>query len=216
MDNQSDIAQFSDLLMSSTEAMFESGQPLMNRIVPTETPAEIWTHYPNSDVINGPAGSRYFYHCHPPGERIDGEHGHFHLFLDKSAMPGGVAPLISPPPENLAKTRADVVHIAALAISVSGLPLAWFGINRWVTDEWVYPAETIIGLLERFDMRGPMGDPLVNDWLTGIVGLARQDLTEILHERDRVLKASDPSGEDRQVEVTSTIPISLEKLFAIA
>lgn len=206
-------AELTDLLMSSTAAMFAGGRPLMNRILPSEQPAELWQHYPPDDVVNGAAGSRYFYHCHPPAERSDGEHGHFHLFLDTSVMPGSVAPIIPPPPATPDEPRADVVHIGALAISTDGLPLCWFTTNRWVTDEWIYPAEAVIDQLAQFDLRGPVGDPLVNDWLTAMVGLSRGDLADLLRQRDTVLAARDITGEDRSVEITSIMPIALERLF---
>lgn len=203
-----------DLLMTSTAAMFAEGKPLMNRLLPATQPAELWQHYPPDDVVNGAAGSRFFYHCHPVEERSAGEHGHFHLFLAKSAMPDNAVPLIAPPPpSNPDAPRADVVHLGALAISTEGLPLCWFTTNRWVTDEWIYPASALIAQLVRFDLRGPDGDPLVNDWLTAMVGLCRADLADLLAQRDAVLEANDPSGENRAVEITSIKPISLERLF---
>lgn len=207
-------AELTELLMSSTAAMFADGQPLMNRVLPADAPAEVWAHYPAGDVVNGAAGSRYFYHCHPPAERSEGEHGHFHLFFDKSAIRAGTAPMIAPPAVGSGEPRADVVHIGALAISTDGLPLCWFTTNRWVTDEWLYPAEAVIAQLARFDLRGPDGDPLVNDWLTAMVGLCRADLADLLTERDGVLRARDLTGEDRTVEVTSLKLINLEELFA--
>jgi hypothetical protein len=206
-------AELTDLLMTSTAAMFAEGQPLMNRVLPTAEPAELWQHYPPDDVVNGAAGSRYFYHCHPPAERSEGEHGHFHLFLDTSVMPDGVDPIIAPLPATPDEPRADVVHIGALAISSEGLPLCWFTTNRWVSDEWIYPAEAVIDQLAKFDLRGPDGDPMVNDWLTAIVGLSRGDLAELLRQRDAVLEARDMSGEDRSVEITSIMPIALERLL---
>lgn len=193
--------------------MFAGGRPLMNRILPAAEAAQLWQHYPANDVVNGAAGSRYFYHCHPPAERSDGEHGHFHLFLDKSAVPADAQPIIAPPTPKTDEPRADVVHIGALAISTEGLPLCWFTTNRWVTDEWIYPASAVIAQLARFDLRGPDGDPLVNDWLTAMVGLSRGDLAELLRQRDAVLEAGDMTGEDRSVEITSMMPIALERLF---
>lgn len=205
--------QLTDLLMTSTAAMFAEGRPLMSRILPAEDAAQLWHHYPPDDVVNGAAGSRFFYHCHPPAERGTGEHGHFHLFLAKSAMPGIAIPMIAPRAVLSDEPRADVVHIGALAISTEGLPLWWFTTNRWVTDEWLYPAAAVIGELARFDLRGPDGDPLVNDWLTAMVGLCRGDLAELLKQRDAALKAADITGENRSVEITSSMPISLERLF---
>lgn len=208
---------FADMLFSSTQEMFDSGQPLMNRVLPSDGNVQIWDHYPEGDVVNGPAGCRYFYHCHPVGERGEGEHGHFHLFFDKAAMPATFDPLIAAPEAPKDQPRANVVHIAALAISNEGLPIEWFGTNRWVTDEWLYPADAIIGMLGQFDLTGQSGDPLVNQWLTAMLGLSHAPLAKILHERDDYLRKADMSGtthgEDRAVEITSAAPISLESLL---
>lgn len=204
---------WSDLLISSTQEMFAQGLPMMSRVLPDDAVAEIWTHYPDGDVVNGAAGSRYFYHCHPPGERGEGEHGHFHLFLAKSAMPQDAVPLRKPPKAGRKERRADVVHIAALSISTEGLPLAWFTTNRWVTDEWLYPAPVVASCLDRFDLRGDDGDPLVNAWITAITALSRPRLIALLAERDRVLAAQDPTGEDRQVEIASHEQIMIENLL---
>jgi len=121
--------------------------------------------------------------------------------------------MIVPPVATSDEPRADVVHIGALTISTDGLPLWWFTTNRWVTDEWLYPAEAVIDRLARFNLRGPDGDPLVNDWLTAMVGLCRDDLADLLVQRDAALKARDLTGEDRSVEITSSRSISLERLF---
>lgn len=204
---------WSRLLLSSTESMFAEGKPLMQRVLPHEAPIEIWRHYPGGDVVSGEAGSRYFYHCHPPGERAEGEHGHFHLFLARSAMPVGARPLRPIPSSSPQGPRADVVHIAALAISTDGLPISWFTTNRWVTDEWLYPWDVITQVIDRFDMRGADGDPFVNDWLTAMVALSRDILADLLMQRDAVLEQRDLTGEDRAVEITSLTRISLDQLF---
>ena len=203
-----------ELLMSSTEAMFAKGVPLMNHVLPKDGAAEIWEHYPDGDIVNGEAGSRFFYHSHPPGERIDGEHGHFHLFFAKESMPSEANPLIPAPDlEQDEEPRVDVVHIAALSISLEGLPMQWFTTNRWVTDEWVYPADDIMAQIERFDLRGQQGDPLINQWLTAMVGLSRGKIGQLLAERDVQLRAKDMTGEDNAVEIMSAAPINFEELF---
>ena len=206
---------FQDLLMNSTTQMFESGLPLMSRVLPEDGTAEVYAHYPPGDVVNGPASSRYFYHSHPPEEREADEHGHFHLFLGGHVFANAErGPLIAPPPLKDGAARADVVHIAALSIGYDGLPLRWFGTNRWVTDECLYPASTIIAALSRFDLRGERGDPLINDWLTALLQLARKDIADILKERDAVLKAKDLTGENRSLEVTGVRPIDLTALLS--
>lgn len=205
---------WSNLLLSSTQSMFAEGKPLMQRVLPQEAPIEVWHHYPAGDVVFGEAGSRYFYHCHPPGERAEGEHGHFHLFLAQSAMPAEAQPLRPMPSTSPQGPRADVVHIAALAISTDGLPISWFTTNRWVTDEWLYPGDVIAQVLDRFDLRGADGDPFVNDWLTAMMALSRGMLVDLLMQRDAVLEKHDPTGEDRTLEITSLSHISLDELFS--
>lgn len=194
--------------------MFQSGKPLMSRLLPEDGTSEAWAHYPADDVVNGAISSRYFYHSHPPDEREADEHGHFHLFVGKEAMPDKAKALIAPPPLPKGQKRADVVHIAALAIGYDGLPLRWFGTNRWVTDEWLYPARAVITVLDSFDLRGQSGDPLINDWLTSILHLSRADIVNILEERDEVLQRNDITGENREVEVTGTRDVSLESLLS--
>jgi hypothetical protein len=200
------------MLLMSSQAMFDSGRPLMRRILPDD-PGGIrqWDHYPNRDVVNGPLKCRWFYHCHPPEERGAGEHGHFHLFVDKSAVAPDVLPLVTgrPAPES----QVDVVHIAALSISTDGLPLEWFTVNRWVTDEWLYPAPAIISLLPQISFRGRRGNGQVNRWLTAIVALYRGELADLLLQRDAVLIKSDLSGDDQNIEITSRCPVDLMTLF---
>lgn len=215
MTGTSDRHALTELLFTSTQAMFDEGRPLMQRVVPPGAPPEVFAHYPPGDVVNRQSGSRYFYHCHPPGARIEGEHGHFHIFFERSSMPAGTSPLIArPKPAARPKKKlADVVHIAALSISLEGLPIHWFTTNRWVTDEWVFRARDIVRELDRFDMRGAQkGDPHVNDWITALVGLAACDIAGLLEQRDAMLE-TDPEGDDRGREILSQAPIVLEALL---
>lgn len=205
---------YEELLISSTTQMFQSGKPLMSRLLPEDGTSEAWAHYPEGDVVNGAISSRYFYHSHPPDERDADEHGHFHLFVGKGAMPDDIDALMAPPALPKGQKRADVVHIAALAIGYDGLPIRWFGTNRWVTDEWLYPADAVIDALDCFDLRGQVGDPLINEWLSAIMHLSRDTISEILRERDHVLQQSDMTGEDREVEVTGARDVSLEALLS--
>ena len=197
------------LLMDSSLAMHSGGIPLMRRMLP-EDEILMWEHYPDEDVVNGKLFCRYFYHCHPPEEREWGEHGHFHLFVGKAAMPKGTRPAIKAPKGK--KRRPKVVHIAALSVDANGMPIRWFTINRWVTDEYLYGTSDITPLLKKFDLRGEHGDPLVNDWLTAMVQLSRRDIAELLEERDAMLLQHDPSGEDRDFEILSSKAIDLAAL----
>ncbi len=199
-----------NLLMKSSAAMHSAGKPLMRRILPAEQDIVLWNHYPDADIVNGALSSRYFYHCHPVEERGDGEHGHFHLFLRKSAFSRGMRPFIPAPKK---RKKPKVVHIAALSISAEGLPVGWFTTNRWVTGEWMYRAAHIRQLLPSIDFRGDVGDPLVNDWLTAMVQLSADMIGALLDERDERLMVADPSGENEDVEIVSRGVIDLAALL---
>ncbi|MGB7374725.1 DUF6969 family protein [Pontixanthobacter sp.] len=207
-----DRSEASNLFIASTQAMFASGAPLMQRVIGNaDGEAQSWSHYPESDVVNGGLSARWFYHCHAPEERGENEHGHFHLFVGKPALPAEVTSIMPAPPTK--QKRADVVHVAALSINHSGLPTDWFTVNRWVTDEWLYPASSITDMLGKIDFRGPSGDPLVNDWLTALVALQREPVARILAERDAVIARDTVQAEDRGAEILSSTPLNLETLL---
>ena len=197
-------------LIELSVAMREHGLPLMQRILPSDHSAEQWAHYPPDDAVSPHNGSRYFYHCHPPEERGDHEHGHFHMFLPLSLFQKDLS--VSAPVADGAK-RAEVVHFAALSVNTSGLPEQLFTVNRWVTDEWLFPAEAIIERLDAYDLSEADGDELVNGWLTAFVLLAKIEISTLLGQRDRLLAAKGWPGEDRAFEVTSIAKIDLQAML---
>jgi hypothetical protein len=204
--NMDDPAQ---ALINASKAMFDDGTPLMRRLIPAGAPVCLYDHYPDSDIVNGPQRARYFYHCHDPSERGDGEHGHFHLFVDKAAL-AGFEPLLGAPAK--ADDQPDVVQIAALSITPDGLPLAWFATNQWVTDEWVYPASAITTILPHISFEGVNGDPLVNAWLTAMVRLSAAQIANLLRERDIRFAEIGQKGDDQSNEVLAISAIDLETL----
>jgi hypothetical protein len=197
-------------LVEATIAMHNSGLPLMRRVLPPETEATLWEHYPENDAVSPHNGSRYFYHCHPVEERGAGEHGHFHLFLPKRAMTNPDAAKCSP--VDLEADRADVVHLVALSVSPEGLPIAMFTVNRWVCDEWLFSHSDIMAVIDGFDLTDADGDPLVNSWLTAMVHLAKPEIDELIAERDAKLSAANWDGEERSLEVISSRLIDLQTL----
>ena len=200
------------LFIKATQDMHGEGRTLMQRVIDNQSAETTsWLHYPQSDVVNGPLGARWFYHSHPPEERAPDEHGHFHLFIARSAMAPGIAPIMAPPP--VEAPRAEVVHVAALSIDYRGLPTGWFATNRWVTDEAVYPAPAIINLLNHVDFRGTQGDPLVNDWLTAILAIDAERIATMLRERDYAIAAEGIHAEDRAREVIASLRLSLDDLL---
>lgn len=195
-------------LIAATVEMAGSGRPLMRRVVPDDG-HQVWEHYPPDDAVDRTTRSRWFYHAHPPEERGKGEHGHFHLFLDREAF--GRAPHLAGP---VAPRDGDatVVHVAALSIDLAGLPTSLFTVNRWVTDEWLFPAGDVLDRLTGFDLSDANGDPLVNCWLTAAVATFAPEIAAILRERDRVIGDAPPAFfEDRNAEILSLVEIDLQR-----
>ena len=196
-------------LIDATIAVAAAGVPLMLRVLPAETPAEVWAHYPPDDAVDPTNGARWFYHAHPPGDREAGEHGHFHLFFAREVLENAGATTIAAPPGGVS-SGADVVHLFAVAIDETGLPTRLFTVNRWVTDEWLYPAAAIVGQLGRFDLAGAGGDPLVNTWLTAAVAFFAPQAAGALEARDAAIAGwPDSAFEDRELEVLSSSPIDI-------
>ncbi len=182
----------------------------MRRVLPIEGEITLWDHYPENDAVSPHGKSRYFYHCHPVEERGPDEHGHFHLFFPKAAMPAQSIPRLIP--LDLEADRADVVHIAALSVTPAGLPNAMFTVNRWVTDEWLYSRDDIMAVIDGFDLTDADGDPLVNQWLTAMVRLARPVIDTLLATRDAALAAGHWDGEARDLEILSHAAVDLQTL----
>ncbi|HEX8554851.1 MAG TPA: hypothetical protein VF695_09105, partial [Sphingomonas sp.] len=177
----------------------------------------VWDHYPPNDCVDHLSGCRWFYHAHPEGERDGGEHGHFHLFFDRARFRGKAdTPLAGPPSGR--SSGADVVHIIAIAIDLNGLPMRLFTVNRWVTDEWLYPAAAISRRLPRFDLSRAGGDALVNAWLTAAIAFFRPQIRDVLRQRDaRIATWTDmpASFENREQEVLSMTPICINDAVAV-
>ncbi len=178
-----------------------------------------WDHYPSGDVYDFETHSQYYYHAHPPEKRANrwgAEHGHFHTFLRPKGMPENTEPapledFVAPDDPNDALT-----HFIGVSMNPAGYPIRLFTTNRWVTGEVWYPAETVISLLDRFEMDLSYPSWPVNIWLTHLVKLYRYEIEELLLARDATVKkwqAEHPginAYEDRNLEITSILEISVE------
>jgi hypothetical protein len=211
MNHDANRGEAAQALIDATLSVAGAGQPLMLRVAPEDGQFVVWSHYPPDDAVDRESGARWFYHAHPPGERANGEHGHFHLFFDKARLEArGAVPVAEP--LGGVSVGADVVHIAAFVIGLDGIPTELITVNRWVTDEWLYPAVDVVAELDAFDLSAATGDTLVNAWLTTAVRFYRAEIADALTARDRVIAAW-PDGaagfEDRGREVLSRIPIDI-------
>lgn len=174
-----------------------------------------WNHYPENDVYDFESHAQYYYHAHPKDER-PGEHGHFHTFLRPKGMPKGVKPAPVPgfvPPED---PNDALSHFVAISMNEQGIAIQLFTTNRWVTGETWYRASDMVAMLDRFviDLAQPSWP--VNRWITAMLRLFRPQIEALLLERDRVIAEwlrRHPKVdvfEDRRLEVTSKIDISVE------
>lgn len=193
--------------------MARDQKPLMLRVVPQDG-ATFWKHYPKSDARDKYCKSRWYYHVHAPGIRDTEEHGHFHLFLHRTQLPDGMEPKVWPPQGEDA--RAHVTHLIALSIDTNGIPRSWFTVNRFVTNEFLYPADVMIAHLPDFSVDHTQEDDLVNRFVTAMVALYREEISQLLRERDRrhaelVAEFGDDAySKESGVEVLSQIPIDLD------
>ena len=206
-------------VIETITAMAGEGVPLMQRVLP-EREAEHWKHYPKGDARDATCDSRWYYHVHAPGERAEGEHGHFHLFLCQKQL-GDVGEPIAWPvkPPRKGRRHADVTHIAGLSIDTVGIPRAWFVTNRWVTNEYLYPADVMIDHLDRFCVDDTPQDTLVNRCVTAMVALYRDELSGLLRKRDDAMapllaEQGSAAYEDKAHEILAEIPIDLDAKIA--
>jgi len=175
-----------------------------------------WDHYPPGDVYDRETHGQYYYHAHAVEERFEDEHGHFHTFLRPAGMPPGIAPLPVPgykPPED---PNDALSHLIAVAMNPAGFPFRLFTVNRWVTGEVWYAADDVSAMIDHFKIDHAQPSWPVNRWITGMVGLFKPQILELLRARDRAVAAWRENGgaedvyEDRDLEVTSFMDISVE------
>ncbi|MDZ4307032.1 DUF6969 family protein [Allopontixanthobacter sp.] len=201
------------VVIDAITEMAREGRPLMTRILP---PSDIhwWEHYPDDDARDARTRSRWYYHVHAPGDRDPAEHGHFHLFLHRTQMDDGSLPVAAPAEGE--EALAFVTHIAGLAIDHHGIPVNWFATNRWVTNEFMYPAPVMIDHLDRYDVDQTEEDKTVNRFLTAMVALYRQEIGDMLLERDRRIAGLTSAGADPEDifevgnDVLAICPIDLD------
>ncbi|MBA4164981.1 MAG: hypothetical protein C0510_10210 [Erythrobacter sp.] len=195
-------------------AMAADGRPLMKRVLPEDGEVHFWQHYPKKDARDRDTRSRWYYHVHAPGDRDADEHGHFHLFLHRTQLPEGTVPTVMPPEGEDAK--AHVTHIAGLSINHQGIPRAWFVTNRFITNEFLYPADVIIGHLPDYMVDNTQEDSLVNRFVTAMVALYRDEIAELLRLRDvrqaELVAEHGAAAYEKEsgVDLLASIPIDLD------
>ena len=178
-----------------------------------DEPFTEWEHYPPGDVQDRDNGALWFYHAHAKddGDRPWDEHGHFHTFVYSEHVQDGVQPIALPSDPDYEK--GGLCHLIAISFDNNGAPVRVFTTNRWVAAEWLYPADEVIRLLDKFVVETKKF-PLTTRWLMAAMKLFRPQIEWSLRERDAVLeqvRADDPEGfsENENYEVLSSFPFDL-------
>ncbi len=182
-----------------------------------------WEHYPPGDVHDSETHAQYYYHAHPAVGRVV-EHGHFHTFLRARGMPAGISPAPVEGPgaavEGVDDGDSALSHLVAISMDAYGYPVRLFTTNRWVTGETWYAAADVIRMLDGFVMDLAYPSLPVNIWITAMLRLFRPEIEALIHARDgaiaarRAGAADDAVHEDRDLEVTSSLEISVEAQIA--
>jgi hypothetical protein len=206
--------QAAHTVIETITQMAQEQRPLMLRVVPQDE-VNFWKHYPPKDARDKFCRSRWYYHVHAAGSRDEDEHGHFHLFLHRTQLPEGLEPKVWPPQREDAK--AHVTHLVGLSIDKIGIPRAWFTVNRFVTNEFLFPADVMIDHLADFNVDHTAEDACVNRFVTAMVALYREEIAQLLRERDQrqaelVAEFGEEAAYEKasKVEVLSQVPIDLD------
>lgn len=150
-----------------------------------------YEHCPKGDVIDFATRSQYYFHSHRGGE-----HGHFHLFLRQE--------------------DGKPVHLIAISMDKKGRPIGLFTTNRWVTGESWHSANEVREMLPRFQIELAHPSWPANRWISSMVRLFYPQILELIELRDKKIeewRQQHPDRdvlEDRDLEVLSEMPISIE------
>ncbi|MDE1147648.1 MAG: hypothetical protein PW843_13680 [Azospirillaceae bacterium] len=179
-------------------------------------PLDDWRHYPAGDVYDSEYHAQYYFHAHPESERVGDDVGHFHTFMRPLGMPDGVAPAPLPDLRPDPDGNDALSHLVAIGVDGLGRVTRLFTTNRWVTGETWYPAADVARMLEGFQIDHARPSWPLNRWITAMVSLYRDEIIELLQERDEVVarwRADHPGAyvyDDRDLEVTSERAVDVE------
>lgn len=195
-------------ILECTKALERGGLNLVSEVLRGQGAFVQYEHYPRDDVYDCRSRSQYYYHAHRAGE-----HGHFHTFLRLEPEPRGK----NGPPDAQGSDVGAAVHLVAISMDGYGRPIGLFATNHWVCGGAWLPAGGVIGLLPRFRIDHAYPSWPVNRWIGAMMALFRPHIESLLVQRDGVIEAwarAHPEKnalEDRDLEVTGYLPISVEE-----
>jgi len=195
--------------------MAKTGDTVLTLLVGAQSIVPDLRHYPANDVYDAEYHAQYYFHAHPRETQPNGEVGHFHTFLRSLGMPPSIRPLAPPPNLDDRDGNGALSHIVGIAINDLGYPTRLFTTNRWVTGESWYAAEDVAKMLEGFVIDHARPSWPVNRWLTALVHLYREEIIDLLAERDVAMKCFQKKNsgsdcyEDRGLEILSDRAVNL-------
>ena len=199
--------------------MAKTGDNVVGELLRNQGTFYQWNHYPNGDIYDHATHSQYFYHAHVKGQR-KGEHGHFHTFLRAKGMPAGIAPIAYSGDAEWPVDDKALSHLIGISMNPKGFPIGLFSVNRWVTGEAWYTADDVVAMFGRFNIDHASPSWPANRWITAMLRLFHPQIIELVYKRDVVVadwqrKYPDRDVyEDRDLEITSTMAISVDKQIA--
>ncbi|MFC3677145.1 DUF6969 family protein [Ferrovibrio xuzhouensis] len=213
---QTRLAVAADIFLSVLSEAARDGRHVIIDLI-GDAPFTQLAHYPAEDVHDTRSGALYFYHAHAPEDRAGDEHGHFHCFVERSKLTSAAAPVARPKAKYSGK---QLCHLIAISIDRRGVPVELFTTNQWVTDEWLYPADEVIPLIEHFVFSDEGEMPLASRWLASFVALYRPVIAQLLRERDTALEigtgGSTSRCEDLLLEIPSRRTIDIDRQISDA
>ncbi len=155
---------------------------------------EHWQMYPwQGGILDQRNHSQYFYHAH---DDYKGEHGHFHTFYYQ---------------------KRKLVHLVAIGMDARGRVNKLYTFNRWGPGDTYFPAGKLKGFLPKFRI-GPQNgmDARVHTFVNNLLVLFQPEIEHLCDERDATFERyrQQHNGaspyEDRDLEITSALPVELE------
>ncbi|MEM9684880.1 MAG: hypothetical protein AAF942_16535 [Pseudomonadota bacterium] len=176
-----------------------------------------WRHYPKGDVFDTKSHSQFYYHAHPPDERVDGEHGHFHTFVHGAGIAKRHKPIPLSEATSSGKRPKRLCHVIGISMDVYGQAFRLFTTNRWVTGETWFAAEDAVPIAEGFEIAHTKPSWPANRWITAMVATYRPHIAALIGVRDEVVarwSKRHPQQnvyEDKRLNVISQMWISLDQ-----
>jgi hypothetical protein len=198
-------------IVEIAEELAEKNKNIVSLLVGENNPFTEWRHYPKGDIFDKKSHAQYYYHSHFGGWE---EHGHFHTFTRAGGIPQDCAPFDHPESKNWPSGKDTIAHLIAISMDHYGRSTHLFTTNRWVTKETFFDATAAIELLDRFSLSNVKSPAPTDKWISAMLVLFRPQIERLLKKRDEViadaLKSNVTAFEDKELEITSICPASIE------